>query len=375
MLLVTPHMLPYPAHCSPANVQRSLLPAVITTLHTLMRTPAWRPQADAVVADEQRAVGIVALTVAYLRTLAVGLQLPPERRPDGCTWPAAAWAASLIGCTLLVPACDKWFAAADGASLAAAVVAAAQLVQHVQLDELPDPAREPHAAFFLATLPGRMCGPLCEHDATRARLGSEQRWRVAAQLAPAVSCLPQLLRVAVERASTRPEARLPNISSLAGSAQFTFVLLGKFWGDVFTSGSSSLQSLARSAGDCAAWAGAACAALRCLAQLGSTAQQQALREQEAAVLASFVNAADGLAARAAVLTHHPLWRGDAGMAQAAWELHTTLCRRLHLAAAGSSAALQLDAEALLELLNAMGNCVFAAEGPPVARDPGPEATR
>ncbi|PRW56155.1 hypothetical protein C2E21_5198 [Chlorella sorokiniana] len=148
-----------------ASMQRSLMPAVMAALEALMRRGMWRAHADAVVADERRALDIVRLTVAQLRTLAVGLQLPPGRQPVGCTWPAAAGAASLLGSAPLVAALQRWFAAAGGASISAAVVAAAQLVQHMPLQEFPGETREPRSIFFLASLPAAASSAVLRFDA------------------------------------------------------------------------------------------------------------------------------------------------------------------------------------------------------------------
>lgn len=152
----------------------------------------------------------------FLGTLAVGLRLPEDRRPHRCMWPAAGWVAGLVTSAMFEDALDVWVAAADGASTAAVIAAAAQLVQQLPLDELQEPGQEAansrHTAVAVAALPGHLCVRLykgaAEHPAAAAGAGAAAARRVQAAAAAAMDGLQQPAGGRRHAAPARAESHL-----------------------------------------------------------------------------------------------------------------------------------------------------------------------
>lgn len=108
-----------------------------------------------VLRDEQLCCGVVQLLLPAISAMAVGLQLPPERRPPECTWRAAAHLALIVS-MVPVRVCQL----AGGLELQVTrrlLSAAAQLLQHCLLGlppavDLTAPAALNSTLYFVGQL-------------------------------------------------------------------------------------------------------------------------------------------------------------------------------------------------------------------------------
>ncbi|PRW55939.1 ubiquitin carboxyl-terminal hydrolase 18-like [Chlorella sorokiniana] len=327
--------------------QRMALPNLARILYSVAQCPAWSTHAAAVAAHRHLAADALAVMLPYLGTLAVGLGLPEDRRPPGCMWPTAGWVAGLISSATFSEALDDWVAAADGASTAAALAAAAQLVLQLPLEEQQQPGRDAaefrHTAVTVAALPGHLCVRLCKYLAATNRQNTQQRRRVLAQLLPAVCRLPQLLQWAAGSSQQTGfnEQGLHEATALCPPAKFQLVLLCHY---VHGCMRQDAPCIASSPADAAAWAGAAAAALRCLPLLQEL-HSELLRcdAADAALAAGLAEAVNELQPRAAALVFLAVCQLEAvpeaaacEALQALWALHSATCRRVHWAAAAAS---------------------------------------
>ncbi|PRW56253.1 putative ATP-dependent DNA helicase HFM1 isoform A [Chlorella sorokiniana] len=121
--------------------QREAIPPRIATCHVLSDEEAWEEHAAAVAAQPVLTQAIMRLCLSQASVLAVGLTLPEERRPTGCTMDGASQLFSLLSYGNLLPGAIKaCFATAGSGSAAAAVAATAQIAQQLErLDALARP--------------------------------------------------------------------------------------------------------------------------------------------------------------------------------------------------------------------------------------------
>lgn len=364
-------------------MQWQVLPATMRALMNVSRCSAWSMHAHHVAINWRLASEICALALAHLRSLAVVLRLPPDRRPAGCMWDGAGWTAGLLQSGMLGTAVREWFVAADGASTTAVLAAAAQLVQQLPLNEQPasgseaaegeqpaaEPAPQERTLFYVACLPDVLC--LHITAAVFAQQSCEQRRRVAAQVLPAVCRLPRLLQqLGSWPAGAPPEQQQGQLAALHSSARFLVSLLSAYGRT-----DSDSAPIVRSIAETLPWVDAACAALRCVPRVHSLLQEQEWSAAGADTLADFARAADDLATTAVRLLvdqrnlPDPPAAPIADALWAAWALHSALCRRLHFGLAASSAPFQLaGAEQLREALNVLGHCVNATRNLPSIYD-------
>jgi hypothetical protein len=202
----------------------------------------------------------------------------------------------------------------------------------------------------------------------RQRLASKQRRRIASQLWPVLSQLPQLLQLVCGSEEQLGPVQHSIALQLLSAANGYSVLLLRLWRDELTQDSSSRQQLASLAADwadVAAWCDASSGALQCLplvqqvhsidaSEVGpSNFAKMALelaRIAAATLLAATYEAADGGTAAA-----------GAAHCTAVWQLHSRLARLVHLAAAGNSPLVQLGDQATAEsLLYVVSKCMAAA---------------
>lgn len=319
------------------------------------------------------------LWLVHTGVLAAALPLPAGRRPPSCTWTLAADVLALLANRQLGAAFESYIHAAGGAPMAAAIAAAAQLLQQVPLEQPPPGiSREQHAVFLVAVAEhvARLCsvaGSDFSGSAVWQRLDARQRQRVVAQLLPAVTRLPQLLGCISggQQAAELPERRRFFLQAMLGGAFIQILILNKAASDEASFAANSGQAAARagSTTDAAAWCGAACAVLQCI----PIAEQLAGMGELADVPGHFVGAALPLAWAA---LHHlstggrpgtdsrGSWSagGDSLRFVAAWQLHSWLARLVHFsAAAGDVSLVQLGGRQQAgQLLQLLSNCMAEA---------------
>jgi hypothetical protein len=166
--------------------QREAIPPRIATCHVLSDEEAWEEHAAAVAAQPVLTQAIMRLCLSQASVLAVGLTLPEERRPTGCTMDGASQLFSLLSYGNLLPGAIKaCFATAGSGSAAAAVAATAQIAQQVPLDRPPPGFTEQdhrNTAALSASALSHVCMDLCTQRAAWQQLTGQQRRRMAAQL-------------------------------------------------------------------------------------------------------------------------------------------------------------------------------------------------
>ena len=367
---VARNSLPALPHPCADRAYRWALQFVIQPLLGLLHCPACEQHVEAMAAHERLSPGVLELALARVRTLAVAMQLPEERRPPDCTQEAAAHTACLLEAVMLEPALERWAQAADGASTAAVIAAAAQLAQQVPLDGQRVAPLQWVPAIAVAALPGLLCLQLCQDAGLFARQNLEHRRRVAAQLLPALARLPQLLQLAAGNEQPSLSAQqLQDVVKLCGPARYHVALLCLYRQDDLNAGG---QGLISSPSDAAAWAQAASAALRCVPLLHNVqaAARQAGHTAAAAISTTLTVSANELAMRAGgvLLQQASTAQGlptaaASEVLQAAWALHTALCRRAHFAAAASGTELQLSQPiAVRQAVGTLSTCMCASAG-------------
>lgn len=382
-----------------AAEQRELIAALIATCHVMADEAAWAQHAAAVAALPALTERIMQLCLSHANVLAVALLLPEERRPGVCTWHCAGQLCHLLCSTSLLPgALVACLDAGGSSSAAAAVSATAQIVQQVPLDEtLPGfTGHQNHSncvALVHAAL-GNVCCTVQKHSAVWRQLSGQERRRMAAQLLPLASRLPQLLQLMCDGLQQAATPRRDKAEQVLVAASLQLALLWQLRTDEEGAQGSSCQGqvqLIDSRADAVLWCSAACGALQCL----PLAQQlQTRRSPEESVPTAFAVLAVRLAGLVATglvpaggrdLTGSTLTAADEALPAAVWQLHSQLARLVHsLAAAEGALAPLRNAWRVEELLDALSKCMtqavrlqcsdtlaYAAEGLPPSKDHKP----
>lgn len=323
--------------------------------------------------------------LSLLIMLAAALPLPPERRPAGCTWECVALLAkALSGSECFLSALLLCLRQASDSRAVAAVSASAQLVQLMPIDQPPPGCRLRHSHFVsvLVALLGNLCWNVCNRPIGLQRFSLDERWRMAAQVLPAVSRLPQLLAlVAGAAGADQLDEGQQLLLVVLSPARHQLAFLSQLWHDSGgrASGSSNGSGAAGSGSQpgrvlpvhyfssATLWCRAAVATLRCterLQQLHNLIQQQP-RGQPAqqALPAEFSLLSLRLARTAAVcMLAAASELPDAGAAvlsdamQTTWQLHSTACRLVHFTTTATNPITHLDGGVLCLL----AECMLAA---------------
>ena len=345
------------------------------TLCTLVQFPPWQWHARDAALHASLPFATTAAMLAYLRMLAVGLRLPPDSRPLGCSWEAASHMAGVLASSICAPGLRAWACAASGASTAATMVAAAQLVQLLPVD-VPLCQNEVLVVGCLGTL----CVRLCSDTSLLARQTSEQQRRVAAKLLPAVGQLPQRLQLVAgsSQLGGLNERQLADMEFFCSSAKSQVAVLCRYAGD----SPSTDAALASTAADCIAWASTAAALLRglpLLHQLHGELQRHPQWAADVNAAADLAEMVCELLPRTAMLVS---WQARPGaeaceQLQAVWALHTEMCRCVQRVAAASSPDALLAGQLALQYSGTvLSACMCAASNlfSPVWASTGHDAT-
>lgn len=230
---------------------------------------------------------------------------------------------------------------------------------------------EEHGALALAVarLLGCVCMEASRETHMRVEVASEQLRRAVAQLLPALSGLPRLLRLAT---GGRPaaEAGDEQLLSLVVALSCTNHQLHFLWEAWEHASEQQARPVSASLADVAVFCSAACGALECIPlvqQLHDMNLQQprSWASQLAAFSAGFVSTA--VDARTAVC--EVLWASisarEHGQAAnksadaAVWQLHSKLARLVHFTAATDSPVVLMENEAAI-IVCSLGDCLAAA---------------
>lgn len=251
--------------------------------------------------------------------------------------------AGALTSAMLQPSVQAWVRSTGGASAAAAIAAAAQLMQQLPVEGAEFEQNGP----LVLALAGNLCMPACQDLAVLARQSTEDRRRAASQLLPAVSRMPQLL----QRPGSGPLADLPaeelvSLSIPCVSAKFQVNLLGDYAAGSYGANMETPAPFGSTA-VCAPWASTAAALLRCMPLLHELHTAMQCHEHLAANAGQVANMAQvvhQLLPRAAHLLFlatqcsQPVADEAAARTalQALWELHSTMCRCVHFAASAGN---------------------------------------
>ena len=363
-------------------MQRELLPAFVDMCFELLCAPAWAAHADAV-AKLPLAADIAGLCLALLSVLAVSLPLPEQRRPAGCTWNSPFQLSRLLsgGGGPLHAGLTAYIRAADSGSISAAVAAAAQLMQHVPLDQPPPGFSREHPNLVLATtsLLANLCVLAGKDFNVCRRLSDQHRRRAAKQVLPAIGRLPQLLQLASggKQAADLTGDEPVAVFGVVASAHCFMLLLHAFYRCPIVGSQHSQAVLVSGLADATAWCSAASGALQCMPlvqQLHALVQQQAgpaawlqLPRQHSRTPAVFATAAVEVAQLAAVCALIARQQAgataavDSAVHAAAWQLHSRAAQLVHFSAAAADPLVNLgDEVASGRLLCALTECFTTA---------------
>ena len=302
---------------------------------------------------------LVELCLSCVSFLAAALPLPADRRPAHCSWRTAAQACTLLTLIPKLDAIPAWLRTADSASRAAALAAAAQLLQQLPLDQPPDGCSQHQHEMCVATTTtvlGNLCAALYSERTALGRLTSQQQRRVAAQLLGSLGKLRGLLCCLADAGSRGRQLAVLH----AGCNQMRAACT------LYQDADTEPHPLVASYADATAWCHAACEVLQCMPlvqQLHGAGEQEGLPARFATTAVKFALYA-GQAVRSASLLPVP----DDSVAAAAneslhvavWQLHSRLAQVVHLMAADSNSIVRLeDAMQAGVLLPALAACLCA----------------
>ena len=343
---------------------RTLLPVYLGAFHQLdiEKECIWGAHAEAMAAQPRLGPDVVALCLSHLGILAVALPLPAALRPANCSWTSATHACRLlVFCPMVADALPAHIEAADGASLAAMLAAAAQLAQHVPLNELPYSGEELscHVTIVLAVaqLLGWLCGvfgDVAHRDtAVLARLDKQQRQRVVHALLGSLGRWPGLLNCVA--GGNQLEPRL--LDMLRGGTNQMLTLRA------LRDGVETTDSLQQAA----AWCGAACDALQSM-PLVQELHWADTADSVPPIFEALLLDATRTAAKAAAsaldmlqLFSRPATPDAAALCTAAGQLHSMLAQLVHFMVAADRPLCQLrDEGTACRLLRPMNLCLVAA---------------
>ena len=336
-------------------------------LAILCSSPLFARHCDALHQDEQLCSGLVQLLLPAISAMAVGLQLPPERRPPECTWCAAAQMSLFEAVTPFDPHADRQLVVAQPEAVQHLVAAAAQLLQHCPFPAPATANLEPYEAFetslcFIYLLAAACRWHACSHGqqhepAASAASAAARRAPPDRRLLQHLLALPPKLCEALAALAQDPctdlePSMIASLFTLDAALQTAQLL------------SAAAQPLSNTPGpvaDLPAWCRAAAAVLRWLPAVA--AMQTALEHTELQHSAAQRPGSPSHAAMAdrvaqwpspqtvllcAVVSSHCVssvqqagaaWAAPSPVVQdnclqALWQLHTMVCRLVHWLAAG-----------------------------------------
>lgn len=361
VLVAGPDLIPLPSDAA-AHFQRELLGSFAYMCHWLLMQPAWDAHAAVTKAQPHLARSMAQLCLSFVSVLAAALPLPPERRPASCTWGAVATVCQILTTSLLH---TPFFPlAADTSLLSAACAGSVQLVQQLPLDRPPPSISKKQHPLLLFGLIGLLrC--TCGTAAVWQRLDSRQQQRLAKQLVPVFSTLPQQLRLVVGGGHWQV-AHLSglDLSIATATVNSASCVLSAYCSYVQPQQSHSLA-------DVVSFCGTACSVLQCLPLLQELAEANPANQPCIVPCTSLAVQALDLAvfaAHAAVVELIPPRTLAAAAAAdtpqlttALWKLHSHLAQLVHFSAAAGNPLINLELRAGTGLpVLALSNCINAA---------------
>ena len=318
--------------------------------------PAFEAHFERLLQDERLCGGLLQLLLPGVSAMAVGLQLPPERRPQECTWHNAAHMAAFVsGCLRRVPEAALPVGAEASKRLLAA---AAQLLQHCPFPALPASEISVHAAFettafFIWQLEDAVLhvypGILSPHQlATPAAPVAAPVVLPPRQAQLLMAVLPRLgeaLAALAQSAGPSPQHSARMVTAAATLA----ALLCKAAG--LEVGGGRPAAVIAGLKDLSAWLRAAATVLQWLPAAVAIAGREPHQRPghtspmppiEVASTALFLAIMVGLNGHAGVRLPDAAWSASSAAAavqadcvSALWELHTAACRAVHSTLAGA----------------------------------------
>ena len=302
-----------------------------------------------VLQDEQLCCGILQLLLPAISAMAVGLQLPPERRPPECTWRAAAHMA-LIASMVPVRACEL----ASGLELQATrrlLPAAAQLLQHCplglpQADGLTVPAALNSTLYFVVQLgyAALVCTSPQQHR-TAASATVQQATAAVLDRRQALQLLAVLPRAGDTLLALEQPSCTGFFEQVAGAVQ---PILFKLTAAAHPRTDSGVAAALYQAADLPAWCRGTVAALRWLPPIAATAatlQHCEVQNAPSHDLHLLCRMTIALALCVAYGSRSAVQQQSrAGKAvceqdeclSALWQLHSTVCCLVHWVSAGGA---------------------------------------
>jgi hypothetical protein len=292
------------------------------------------------------ALQLAELLLPALVAIAVVLQLPPDRQPAGCSWNTAAHLAAVLSSNALSAAMDAWGTAADDSAASSALLAAAQLVQHLPLQQMPpgmEPDELPHLMRSMMTLLGCLSVLFVPAETVLARQSGAQHRQHARHLLAALAQLPTFVQLL---AACKKPAALLWLDKLYAVVSWSLRLLARHL-DVFCppdqldSGSGSSRLLV---GDFAQLCTCVASALRALPLMAEARQRLGMPTEEQHAAHNLSMNILTWAAYAATMSLDMAKYGSyeapgdtiSACQTAQWLLHLAVCRTVRWAAASAS---------------------------------------
>ncbi len=335
-----------------------VLACLSKVLGRLFAFPEFSAHGQQLLHDEQLCSGLLQLMLPVISAMAVGLQLPPERRPAECTWRTASHMAAFVaGC--LRPMQQQAAIAAGPDAGRRLLTAAAQLLQCCpfpapKIDRFTAHAALETTMFLIMQLedaalleyPAIVCSPLQPgQQPPSAPLVLELPRRQAQLLLAALPKFGEALAAVAQapRSSLRHSTR---VTPLIGAAATAAALLAGS-----TQPEDNLRPAAAMASvqDLPAWLRAAAAVLRWLPAVATIWEQQQLDRPGSVIqtrLSATASGAVSLGIRVGRSSMAGWQQPDAGWAGCSpavradcltglWELHTAACRAAHSLLSGA----------------------------------------
>ncbi len=328
-----------------------VLSCLSRVLGRLCAFPVFAAHSQLLLQDEQLCSGLLQLVLPGISAMAVGLQLPPDRRPPECTWGNATHMAAFMSACLRPMQQQQALVAGPDAGRRL-LAAAAQLLQHCPLPAPPAADATPDkklksTLFFILQLEAAV---LFQYPGMAQQPG--QRPSAASLVLPRrqlqllLAALPRFGE-AIAAVAQAPGPMLPHSARIVTAASAVTTLLAQ--GVEPEADGTGPAAAIESVQDLPAWLHTAAAALRWLPALATISGQEQLLgsgPSTQAHLGQTASAALLLAQRVCCSGLAGMELPDSGWAASSpavqaeclaglWELHTAACRVVHSVLAGA----------------------------------------
>ena len=365
-----------------------LLASLSGVLGRLFACPAFKIHSQQLLQDTQLCSGLLQLVLPGVSAMAVGLQLPPDRRPAECSWLAAVLMAVFVSACLRPMQRQQAITAGPDAGRRL-LAAAAQLLQCCPFPapaaaELAGRAALETTLYFIWQLEDAV---LLQYAALAGLHQQPQAIMLPRRQAQLLLAALPKIGVALAAVAQTPGPILPQLARIVSAAAAMTTILAN--GARVEAGVARPAAAMASVQDLPAWLRAAAAALRWLPALVSIAGQEQhpqLRSSMQTYLVETASAVVCLALEVGGIAYSGLrmpvadWAAPDTAVKAAclaglWELHIAACRVAHSVLAGGipTSLMSSAIQHTLDLSQLVGLPLLAASSMFTCKEDGPAA--